>query len=328
MRSVRRSSRSSGRSKNRFASSEASPQTAKPASVARHRAHNQQHSGPETRSAQSVSWNVAAGENIRWRIAIPGRAHSSPIVWGDRLFLTTAVSSEGEKPFRPGIYDDVASTLTCYRARSGERLYRRRIGGYGGVFTASPVAGDGKLYLASEEGGIHVVTAGPSYRLLATNPMGEVLLATPAISEGVVYVRSMEHLYGIGEHQPLRPQRGPKEAGETPALPAKSRSGAPKDARAPAPIRTGSPGESDPTQRETEDQCRSCIDRVYDSDRNGLGSHLTVPISGRAPGRTSTWALGRRSISRPCRGGISISTSTSIDKKEASNVAGDPFLVD
>ncbi len=131
----------------------------------------------------SLGESVESSAYVAWKTDRGGTHAPTPLIYGDYLYTT----SNG-------------GTLTCYRARSGERLYRRRIGGHGGVFTASPVAGDGKLYLASEEGGIHVVTAGPSYQLLATNPMGEVLLATPAISEGVIYVRSLEHLYGIGEH--------------------------------------------------------------------------------------------------------------------------------
>lgn len=52
------------------------------------------------------TWNVQSGINIRWSTAIPGLSHSSPIVWGDRLFVTTAVSSNPKATFRPGLYGD------------------------------------------------------------------------------------------------------------------------------------------------------------------------------------------------------------------------------
>ena len=51
-------------------------------------------------------WNVRTGENILWRTSIPGLAHSSPVVWGNQLFVTSAVSSNPNAAFRPGLYGD------------------------------------------------------------------------------------------------------------------------------------------------------------------------------------------------------------------------------
>jgi len=51
-------------------------------------------------------WNVATGENIRWTASIPSLAHSSPIVWGDRVFVTTAISSRDNATFKPGLYGE------------------------------------------------------------------------------------------------------------------------------------------------------------------------------------------------------------------------------
>ena len=72
----------------------------------------------------------------------------------------------------------------------------RRFGGRG-RFTASPLAADGKLYFTSEEGGTLVVKAGPEYQLLATNPAGEVCMSSPAISDGMFFLRTQHHLFGI-----------------------------------------------------------------------------------------------------------------------------------
>ena len=52
------------------------------------------------------AWNTATGANIQWKTAIPGLAHSSPIVWGDRIFVTTAVSSRANAAFKPGLYGE------------------------------------------------------------------------------------------------------------------------------------------------------------------------------------------------------------------------------
>ncbi|HRC85146.1 MAG TPA: hypothetical protein PK413_06015, partial [Thermoanaerobaculia bacterium] len=74
---------------------------------------------------------------------------------------------------------------------------RERIPHRGAGFSASPVAADGKLYLSSEDGDVFVVRAGPTFELLATNPMGEALMATPAISEGTLYLRGRSHLFAV-----------------------------------------------------------------------------------------------------------------------------------
>lgn len=51
-------------------------------------------------------WDPASGEHVRWRTPIPGLAHSSPIVWGDLVFVTTAVSALPTATFKPGLYGD------------------------------------------------------------------------------------------------------------------------------------------------------------------------------------------------------------------------------
>ena len=70
----------------------------------------------------------------------------------------------------------------------------------GGVgFTASPVAAGDKLYFTSEDGQVHVVKAGPTFERLAENPLGEVCMATPAISGNLLLFRTQSHLIAVGE---------------------------------------------------------------------------------------------------------------------------------
>jgi len=64
-------------------------------------------------------------------------------------------------------------------------------------FSASPIAAGGKLYLASEDGDVFVVKAGREFELLATNKMGEICMATPAIAGNMLIVRTQGHLVGI-----------------------------------------------------------------------------------------------------------------------------------
>ena len=106
----------------------------------------------------------------------------TPVVYGDLLYTC---SNQG--------------VLTAYNAKTGERVYQERLGGKGGAFTASPVASDGKLYLSSEDGDVFVVKTGIKYELLSTNPVGEVMMATPAISDGLVIVRGVNHVYAFAE---------------------------------------------------------------------------------------------------------------------------------
>src|SRR4030095_4777545 len=55
----------------------------------------------------ATSWDATKGTNILWKTPIPGLAHASPVVWGDRVFITTAISSKGGEYFRHGLYGDV-----------------------------------------------------------------------------------------------------------------------------------------------------------------------------------------------------------------------------
>ena len=78
--------------------------------------------------------------------------------------------------------------LTCYDAKIGKTIYRKRLGSGGRLgFTASGVAANGNLYFTSEAGEIYVVQAGPEFELLATNSMNAVCMATPAIARGLPF---------------------------------------------------------------------------------------------------------------------------------------------
>ena len=88
--------------------------------------------------------------------------------------------------------------LTVYDAVTGKKKYGKRLGTGRTGFAASPVAGDAKVYYTSEEGDIFVLRAGPEFEQLALNKMGEVCMATPAISEGTIFFRTQGHLVAIG----------------------------------------------------------------------------------------------------------------------------------
>jgi outer membrane protein assembly factor BamB len=88
--------------------------------------------------------------------------------------------------------------LNVFDAKTGERKYQERLAGGTAAFTASPVANDGKVYLANEDGQVFVIKAGPVYELVSMNDMGSSVLATPAISEGRLLFRTPQQLIAIG----------------------------------------------------------------------------------------------------------------------------------
>ena len=86
----------------------------------------------------------------------------------------------------------------AYDALTGKEVYRQRLQLVGSGYSASPVAADGKIYLSNEDGEMTVVEAGATFKQLATNSMGEMLMATPALSDGVMYLRGVSTLFAIG----------------------------------------------------------------------------------------------------------------------------------
>jgi len=127
-------------------------------------------------------------EFIAWSTKRGGPYIPTPLIYRDQLYVC---SNNG--------------VLSAYGVRTGQRLYQERLGGTGGSFSASPVAADGKIYLASEDGDVFVVKAGPTYELLATNSMGEALMATPAISEGLIIIRGLKDVFAIGQPATAKP---------------------------------------------------------------------------------------------------------------------------
>ncbi len=103
------------------------------------------------------------------------------------------------------LYNDVLygcrdnGVLLAYNAKTGEELFKERVGTGSAGFTASMVAGDGKIFITSEEGDVYVVKAGRTFERLGRNPLGEVSMATPAISDGVLFFRTQKQLIAIGK---------------------------------------------------------------------------------------------------------------------------------
>ena len=122
--------------------------------------------------------------------------------------------------------------LDAYDPETGKEIYRQRLPLVGSGYSASPVAADGKIYLSNEDGEMLVVEAGATFKHIATNSIGEMLMATPALSDGVMYVRGVSTLFAIGA-----PRRSLGEVGTPLAAlfcPASGRRLTPRSCRAPA----------------------------------------------------------------------------------------------
>ena len=115
---------------------------------------------------------------LRWKSQQLSASTASPLVYRGRVY---GVNS--------------AAVLVCGDVADGSVLWKERLEG---PFSASPVAGDGKLYYVNETGLTTVVNTEGSERIIATNNLGETLLASPAIAGGALLLRSDRHLFCIG----------------------------------------------------------------------------------------------------------------------------------
>ncbi len=122
-------------------------------------------------------------EHIAWFEPRRGNYMQTPLVYGDLAYFCR---------------DN--AVLSCFDARTGEEHYQQRLNDGGRMgFTASGVAADGKLYFTSEIGEVHVVKAGTEFEQVGFNEMGAECMATPAVSEGVIYWRTRNQIIAVGE---------------------------------------------------------------------------------------------------------------------------------
>ncbi len=139
---------------------------------------------------------VKAG--ARGDLTLPeGKTSSDTVIWSR--------TGRGSYMPTPLIYNGILyvlannGTFDAYNLKTGDEIYRQRLAVIGSGFSASPIAADGKIYLSNEDGEILVIAAGEKFAHVATNSMGELLMATPALSGGVMYVRSAASVFAIGK---------------------------------------------------------------------------------------------------------------------------------
>jgi hypothetical protein len=128
----------------------------------------------------TLKGDATSSDAIVWRQPTAAPYIPSPIAYGDYIYVLL------DQGF-----------IACYEAKTGKEVYGKTRIEAGVQFSASPVAMGGKLYCASEDGDVYVIKAGPKYELLAKNSLGESIMASPAVSAGKMFVRTLKHLYCI-----------------------------------------------------------------------------------------------------------------------------------
>jgi len=129
----------------------------------------------------SLKPGETSNEFIVWSMPTAAPYNPTPLVYGDHYYTL----------FDRGFF-------TCHDAKTGKEVYgRQRISPDASGFTASPWAYNGKIFALSEDGDTYVIQAGPEFKVLGKNSLGEMTLATPAISRGSLVIRTASKLFRV-----------------------------------------------------------------------------------------------------------------------------------
>lgn len=135
---------------------------------------------PSAKGDISLKTGETSNDGIVWSVSRGGAYMATPIYHNGLLYV---LRNNG--------------VLSVYDAKSGERAYQQRIGDGRTGFTASPMLVDDKIYIPSELGEVYVIAPGREYKELAKNSVGELVLASPAASDGMLYFRTDTELVAI-----------------------------------------------------------------------------------------------------------------------------------
>jgi outer membrane protein assembly factor BamB len=135
---------------------------------------------PGARGDLTLTGDSTSNTSVAWSKTGRGSYMPTPLAYRGILYVLA----------NNGVFD-------AYEIATGKEIYRQRLPLIGSGYSASPVAADGKIYLSSEDGDMLVVEAGATFKVLATSSMGETLMATPALSDGVMYVRGASTVFAI-----------------------------------------------------------------------------------------------------------------------------------
>ena len=124
---------------------------------------------------------ATSSQHVAWSVNRAGGYMCTPLVYKGLVYIAT-----------------YGGVLSAYDAKTGERKFQERLlKDTSSAFTSSPVANDGRIFIAGEDGQVIVIKAGPVFERVATNDMGASVLASPAISDGRLLIRTASQLVAI-----------------------------------------------------------------------------------------------------------------------------------
>jgi len=129
----------------------------------------------------TLAENETSNAGVKWAHLRGGSYMGTMLVYGDYLYNA---AWNGK--------------LTCYNAQTGEQIYSEKVGN-GNSYTSSPVAADGIIYIADNDGKVYSVKAGAEFQLLYENKLGETYMSTPAIADNYLFFRTVNHLIAVSE---------------------------------------------------------------------------------------------------------------------------------
>ena len=125
--------------------------------------------------------DIAGTEHVVWRVPTGAPYVSSVVQYDGVVYLASD-----------------AGVLQAADAKTGERLFQGRTGG---IFSAAPIAGDGKVYFVSETGETIVLKAAREFEVLARNELDARMLASPVASNGQLFLRGDDEIFCVGASQ-------------------------------------------------------------------------------------------------------------------------------
>ena len=132
-----------------------------------------------------------------FRLGGAGELAETALAWEQKKVNPKVPSLVHIKPWLFAIQDN--GMASCQKAETGEVVWQERVGG---GFSASPVAADGRIYLLDNNGDTTVIDAGPAYKVLAKNTLGEPTQASMAVSNGRIFIRTEKTLWCVGNRAP------------------------------------------------------------------------------------------------------------------------------
>ncbi len=136
---------------------------------------------PDAKGDISLEKGETSNDYIVWSIERGGSYMQTPLIYGDYLYN---LQTNG--------------MLSVFNKKTGEMLYKEGLGPKGG-FSASGIAVGDAVYFCSEQGDVIVLKTGPEFKILAENAMNDIMMASPAISEDVLYFRAQKSVIAVGE---------------------------------------------------------------------------------------------------------------------------------